>query len=129
MQGIQALQVLGHIEDTPSRAHLFLVSLFATHSQLLVIFFPFFFVLKRTVESLQVVVVGAVVIGVTVEGAAVGVGVGDLVGVTVEGEDVGVGVGDLVGVAVGEEVGGKTQMSLSYTSVSPSSPVHPMTAS
>ena len=111
--------MLAHASDTPSSAHLFFVSLFATHTQYLAILFPFFTTLKRVVESIHEEV-GAVVIGVGTGGGVIGFGVG--------GGAVG-GVGVAVGVGVGAEVGGMTQTSLAYTSVAPPSPLQPLTAS
>ena len=53
MQDEQVPHVLGHIELTPPRLHLFLVSLLATHTHPLEIFFAFLVNLKRKGVSAQ----------------------------------------------------------------------------
>ncbi len=80
----QLLHVEGHINFTPSKLHLQLVDLVATHSQLLVIICPSFNTLNRNGESTHDGVGGVGVGGVGVGGVGVGgvgvgaVGVGDV---------------------------------------------------
>ncbi len=107
----QLLHVEGHISLTPSKLHLQLVDLVATHSQLLVIICPSFKTLNRNGESTHDddgvggVGVGAVGVGAVGVGA-VGVGAVGVGGVGVGGVGVGgVGVG---GVGVGAVGGGST---------------------
>ena len=75
-------QVLRQTSETPGSLHLLIVSLFSTHTQSLMMFTPFFIVVKLSVESAQVRDGGD---GGDVLGPSVGPGVsileeGDIVG-------------------------------------------------
>lgn len=82
-----------HISETPSSAHLRAVCLFATHTQLRVIFLPLYVNLNLRVESVQSEDEVDGVVGVEVEDIT-----GDAVGDEVD------ATGDVVGEAVGEGV-------------------------
>lgn len=88
IQGEHELQVLGHMEVTPSKVHRFPVSLLPTQIQSLVISFPFFLSLNLKGESTQKtspVGLGgkATGAGVTVVGIGMGAGVAGVGGIVV----------------------------------------------
>ena len=106
-------QVTGHAALTPSKAHLFFVSLLSTHSQNLEILLESFSIFNRSVESMQVIV--GVAVGEAVVGVAVGV-TGEVVGPTGAADGLGEGlmeeVGALDGASLGTALGSKLGTSL-----------------